>query len=301
MFENIILPARINDFLTLFLGLIIEAFPFVLLGIIVSVLVAIYFKDEWLQSFTKLNPFLSHLLISVFGVFMPVCECGNIPVVRRFLQKGFKVSHAVTFLLAAPIVNPVTFYSTWEAFSFDRSVAIIRIVSALLIANLIGFIISLKSKQEDLLQPSFIIECAKDNHDHEHSKTEVALDIFQREFVQVMGMLMIGAFIAALSQTFIPREMIASIGSDLFLSIIAMMVLAFVISICSNVDAFFALSYSGSFTLGSIMTFLVFGPMIDIKILTMLRTTFKAKALLIISVLVALLSILVGLLVTLFK
>jgi hypothetical protein len=288
---------QIQDFVTLFLGLIVEAFPFVVLGVLVSVLVALFLKDEWVLKILPKNKVLSHMMLSGMGVLMPVCECGNVPVVRRLLLKGFSVSHAVTFLLAAPILNPITIWSTLEAFSGDHSVAVIRLVAAFVIANGIGLLISLHRKQETLLQQEFYAEVCDPHHHHSHGKLGEALEIFQTEFVTVMRMLVIGALIAAASQVFMPREIIVSIGSNVFLSVIAMIVLAFVISICANVDAFFALNFAQTFSIGSIISFLVFGPMIDIKMLSMLRTTFTVKFLVILTTLVFLSSMTVGLLV----
>lgn len=298
----VISGAQLQDFVTLFLGLVVEAFPFVVLGVIISVLIALFFKEEWLVRFLPQNTILSHMMLSVMGILLPVCECGNVPVVRRLLLKGFKSSHAITFLLAAPILNPITLFSTLEAFSYDKSIALIRIVAAFIIANLVGLFFSLVKKDEELLTEKFHHEvCEHDHSDHSKSKFGLGLELFQREFLNVMSMLVVGAFIAAISQSFIPREIIMAIGGNLFGSIIAMMVLAFVISICANVDAFFALSYASNFTVGSIMSFLVFGPMIDIKMLAMLRATFKTKTLVMISALVALLSIITGLIVNIIK
>lgn len=296
---NIDLPLQLQDFVTLFLGLIVEAFPFVVLGVLISVIVALVNSEQLLVRLLPKNNILSHLVISFMGMLMPVCECGNVPVVRRLLVSGFNVSHAVTFLLAAPIVNPITLWATLEAFSFEPAVAFIRIAAAVAIAVSLGLIISRNRHQEQLLNETFYEHQVCNHEHHHHTKLGTAVDVFTSEFVTVMRMLIIGAAIAATSQVFIPRDVILTVGSDPILSIIAMLILAFVISICANVDAFFALSYAGSFSLGSIMTFLVFGPMIDIKMLTMLRTTFKANFLLFMSFFVGLASVALGLLVNL--
>lgn len=314
-----ILFLRLQDFLTLTVSIIIEAFPFIILGTLISVIVE-------LDAFEKLGKFITknktilfplHLLIegfkkidnvlnkftlysnfkiSILGIFLPVCECGNIPVARRFMLKGYTTAQSVTFLLAAPIINPVTIITTYEAFSFDIRILIFRVLSALFIANFIGFLISKFTKDEDILENKFYAEVCEHDHDHEHKKDlNYSLNIFSKEFISMTKALIIGAMIASAVQVLLPREVIVSIGSNPVLSVFAMIILAFVVSICSNVDAFFALSYSAFFTSGSLLAFLVFGPLIDIKILAMLRSTFKVKFLVSITVLVTLFSILVGL------
>lgn len=289
-----------QDLITLFLGLIVEATPFVVLGVLISSIVGIIDTQKVINWLTPKNRFFSHFVLSILGIFMPVCECGNVPVVRRFMLSGLNVSQAVTFLLAAPIVNPITFISTIEAFSFDHSIAFIRIVAALFIANMVGLLFSTRKNQEEFLTEEFYAEVCE--HDHgPTNKLDRALYIFRHEFIIVMRMMVVGSIIAAATQTFIPREVILNIGINPLLSVIAMFILAFVISICANVDAFFALSYANTFSAGSILTFLVFGPMIDIKMLSMLRTTFKLKFLMQLTLIVSLASISLGLIVNLIK
>lgn len=287
----------LQDLITIFLGITVEAFPFLIIGVCFSVLVELFIKSEWILKIVPKNRFISHPLIAVIGVFMPVCECGNVPVARRFLMHKFTVSQTITFLLAAPIINPITFISTLEAFNFDKSVAIYRVVAAYVIAVFVGILISFKKNQEDFLTESMVHEIDICEHDHSHEgKFEKGLEVFKNEFFTTAKLLMIGALIAALTQTLLPRSVIESVGSSPTLSILAMLILAFIVSICSNIDAFFALAYVNTFTLGSLITFLVFGPMIDMKILTMLKSTFKTKLLIFLTVIVALLSALAGLL-----
>ncbi len=289
---DIVLP-MIGEVFTLFLGLVIEAFPFIVLGVVLSVLIALFVKDEWIERYVPQNRFLSHPLLALLGILLPVCQCGNIPVARRLLAKKFPVSQAVTFMLAAPIVNPITFVTTLEAFNVDPMVAYIRIAAGFVIAVGIGIGISFMDDQNTLLRREFIAEVCEPAHKHKHKWSE-AVSIFQHEFIGMFRMLFVGAAIAALVQGFVPRSVIAQLGSHALLSIIAMMGLSFVIALCSNVDAFFVLSYSQTFTLGSLMAFMTFGPSINIKILSMLRSTFTARALIMISLAVAVSSLALG-------
>ena len=113
----------------------------------------------------------------------------------------------------------------------------------------------------------------------------------------MLKVLCLGAVIAGLTQVFVPRDVLTSLGGHPVFSILAMIGLAFIVSICANVDAFFALAYANTFTTGSIVAFLVFGPMVDIKMLVLMRTTYKVRLLAVITLVVALSSILIGLVV----
>lgn len=283
---------QIQEIFTLFLGLMIEAFPFIVLGVTISTLIALYVKEDKILKYLPKNKFISHAIVGFMGVFVPVCECGNIPVARRLILKKFSVSQATTFLLAAPIVNPITFITTLEAFNIDKNIAIMRVVFGYVVALIIGLIISYRKNQGSFLRDEFFTETCE-VHDHDHNKHR-GWEIFQREFIGVFRLLFIGAIIAALTQSLVPREFLNAVGSHPILSIFAMVFLGFVVSMCSNVDAFFALSYSTTFTLGSLMAFMVFGPMIDIKILSMLRSTFRARFLVWLSIAVAMSAVLIG-------
>lgn len=295
-----VISSKLNDLLTTFRSIFVQAIPFVLLGALVSAIVNVYVKQEWLLRLIPKNKYLGHITISLFGVLMPVCECGNVPIGRSLVMKGVRVSQVITFLLAAPIINPVTILATWEAFQ-DPVILITRVVGAFFIANFIGILFSFKKDQNELLAKEFYAEVCETDHHHDHGpKLKQFVTIFTKEFVLIMEMLVIGAGIAALFQTFIPRELLLSIGSSPLLSILAMILFSFVISVCSSVDAFIVLPYVSTFTTGSIVSYLIFGPMIDIKILTLMRSTFTARTLVILTTLVTLFSILIGLMVNFF-
>ena len=293
-FLPIDLPKQVQDFITLSLGVIIEALPFVMLGVFFSIAVRLWLPHDWLLKYLPKQPFLRRALISLFGVFMPVCECGNVPLARGLLAKGLTPAESLTFLLAAPILNPVTIITTQQAFSDDNTVLIARILGGFLIANLIGWIYS-STRQDAMLRPEFIAIC-KEKKDNSNRLVE-ALHFFKHETRSMMPALVIGAMVAGFIQVVVPRETILLLGNSPAWSVLVMAVLAFVVSICSSVDAFFALAFRGSFTSGSLVSFLTFGPMIDVKMLSLMRTTYRRNILLQVSVLVFLMSMLIGLVV----
>jgi uncharacterized membrane protein YraQ (UPF0718 family) len=301
------LPTELQDFVTLTLSVVVEALPFVILGALVSVLIRLFATTQRLMRLLPKRPLLRRLSISFLGSFMPVCECGNVPVARGLVIGGMSPAESMTFLLAAPIINPVTFLTTSQAFRLDPSIVWIRMAGALLIANLLGGLVALYKDQMGLVSKGFYrtlceVEAADDHrhdghHGHHHAseKWQEGVEIFGQEVSLMLKMLCLGAVIAGLTQVFVPRDVLTSLGGHPVFSILAMIALAFIISICSNVDAFFALAYSNTFTAGSIVAFLVFGAMIDIKMLALMRTTYKAWLLAAMTLVVALSSILIGL------
>jgi len=291
------LPNEVQDLLTLSISVVIESLPFVILGILLSIVVQVWLPDGILMKYLPRNPVLRRFCISLFGILLPVCECGNVPLARGLIVGGFTVPESMTFLLAAPIVNPITIITTHQAFGFDDGILVARILGGLAIANIIGWLFSLHPRQDALLTPGFAAECRRAPDEHDHSRVAKSVDIFIREASVIMPALFIGALVAGAIQVAVPRDVLVSLGSNPLWSILAMMVLAFVIAVCSNVDAFFILPFANTFMPGSIATFLVFGPIIDIKMLAILRTTFTTRVLVQLTVVVGLLSALVGLVV----
>lgn len=289
------LPNTLQDLITLSNSVLIESLPFVILGIILSVTVQIWIPSSTLFNLLPKWAPLRRAIISLMGVFMPVCECGNMPLARGLILKGFTVSESLVFLLAAPILNPVTIITTHQAFREDNIVLFARIAGGFLIANIVGWIFSKHNNPESLLTENFAKLC-KEQKPHSHkNKVHESIELFIREANIILPALFIGALIAGIVQVGIPREFLLTLGNHPVISVAVMMCLAVIISICSNVDAFFALAFSNSFTVGSLVSFLIIGPIVDIKMLSLMRTTYKTALLVRLTIITALISALIGL------
>lgn len=288
------LPAQAQDWISIFLGILVEATPFLLLGILVSSVVHVFVSEDRLLRYVPKNPVLSLLPALGMGMLMPVCECGNVAVARRFLAKGVPISTCIAFLLGAPILNPVAIFATAIAFRYQPSMVWMRAGLALLIASAIGLTIGSLGKGEAILAASLTRDADHAEHEHHHhdhgdggfgGKVNAVAQQAGSEFMGMMRVLLLGAGIAAATQVLIPRSAITGIGTGLVLSIVAMMSLAFVLSICSTVDAFFALSYSGFFPTPALLAFLVFGPMLGMKTTGLMLTAFRPRVVLAIAAL----------------
>jgi uncharacterized membrane protein YraQ (UPF0718 family) len=277
------LAPRAQALVTIFLGIVIEALPFLLAGVLVSSAIHLFVSTETIQRLSPRSPWGAAALGALLGLAFPVCECGSIPTARRLLDRGAPAALGIAFVLAAPVVNPIVIVSTWVAFSGDPLIVGGRIVLTIIIAMLIGVVVGRAGSA--CRSPAASAALHHDHHhDHDHAHDRAAgwgtriravLDHSADEVFEMGRYLIIGAMIAATLQVAIPRAALLAIGGDAFGGTFALMVLAMVLSICSTVDAFVALSFVGTFSSGAILAFLVFGPMIDIKALLMLTTTFN--------------------------
>jgi uncharacterized protein len=234
--------------------------------------------------FTRLpkNKILSVVLGAFLGLLFPVCECGVIPLVRRLYQKGLPFSTGIAFLLAAPILNPIVLISTYTAFG-NGSVFWGRIIITFIVAAASGMFFSLHEAPEKLLSEHTAPACP--THHHPQNSTNPIKNklirvglITSEEFLEMGVFLILGALVAALMQTLLPQQTLLSLGGRPIVSILIMIALGVLLSICSTVDAFVALSFAASFSSGSILAFLVYGPMVDIKSIFMYTRVFKKKA-----------------------
>jgi len=298
------LPDRFRDFITLSTSVIIESLPFVFLGILISIVVRFWVPEHWLHRVMPRTPWLRRVVISLVGVLLPVCECGNVPLARGFLMKGFSVPEAMTFLLAAPILNPVTIVTTYQAFGWNDGILAGRILGGFAIANLVGWVFSRHPQPEALLTPRFEASCRVEvaggsgteglSSGAQRVKLRSAVVAFAEETSTMLPALIVGSAIAGAIQVGLSREILVALGSNPIWSVLALMILAFVIAICSNVDAFFILAFGSTFLPGGIVAFLVFGAMVDVKMITLMRTTFTTGALVRLVAIVALASLALG-------
>lgn len=287
------LPDAGRDFVTLSASVFIESLPFVFLGIAISVLVQLWVPERVWQRYLPRNPFLRRLVLSLLGVLFPVCECGNVPLARGLMMRGVDVGGALTFLLAAPILNPVTIITTYQAFGWQDGILVARIAGAFVIANLLGWLFSRHPDPSSLLTERFEASCHA-TPPASRSRAARSARLFAEETTTMLPALVAGSAIAGAIQVGVPRTLLVELGGNPVWSVLVLMALAFVVSVCSNVDAFFILSFAATFSPGGIVAFLVFGAMVDIKMLALLRTTFTTRALALIAAFVGLCALVLG-------
>ncbi|WP_238456310.1 permease [Desulfotruncus arcticus] len=290
------------NFKIIFLSIIIEALPFILIGVFVSAVLQNFVSEETIRRILPRNKMANLLLASFLGIIFPVCECGIVPITRRLISKGVPLYSAVTFMLAAPIINPVVASSTAVAFSAAPPMVWFRLGLAFFVSFVAGLLLSFWFDSRELkggaLQSLCGCGCTHDHHNYNyHARPTMAtklINTFQNacdEFFDMGKYLIMGASLAALVQTFVSRDIILHIGQNSLSSIAAMMTFAFGVSVCSSADAFIAASFAGNFTTGSLLAFMVFGPMIDMKNILMMLSAFKTRFVLALVVIIALLVI----------
>ncbi len=286
---------NLSTLTTIFLGIIIEGVPFLLLGTLASGLLEIYFDQNDLHRLIPRNPLGGAIVGAMLGMFFPVCECGSVPLTRRLFKKGLPVSVGVSFLLAAPVMNPIVIASTAAAFGLGP-VLYLRVGFSLLIAVTTGLIFSTQKHPEKLLNANAWAAISGGSEALPLSGIAPAETAFVRpslrvglprvleiavdEFFEMGRFLVLGSLIAALVQTVVPQTLLLQVSNGPVISVLAMMALAVVLSICSTVDAFIALAFANTFSLGSVLAFLVFGPMVDFKSTLLFLQVFKPKAVL---------------------
>ena len=286
---------RFPDFAFSFLSILFEGIPFLLLGSLLSGAIDAFVPARVLTRFLPKNPNLAIVLSGLLGLIFPMCECGSVVVIRRFIRKGLPISCAVTYMLGAPIVSPLVALSTFAAFR-GQSPAVMTSLRMLLgfgIAVLVGFLVRfippeklLQQKVIDTLpgrrRTAFRIDpsgTAGDTIEAEMSgsASEKALRALQSaasDFLDVAFFFVIGAAIAATFNTAINQQLILPLAANPFGAILAMMLLAFVLALCSSTDAFIAASFV-TFPFAAKLAFLVFGPVFDVKLFFLYGAVFR--------------------------
>lgn len=329
------LPDSVLQMSMIFLSIVIEALPFVLLGCLISGTLHVFLTPERVRRFLPKNRLAAIVVGCVMGVFFPSCECGIVPIVNQFVKKDVPQHTAFAFMLTAPIVNPIVIFSTYIAFGNSWRFAALRVGGAVLVAMVVGIWLAYFNTQATLKHPQNSPAPSKESAcllgpatvaAHDFDRPAVAVTAFAadpgaaaadlasvadgtaveglrenqsgnvavnfRHFQSQLGhlmkhsldeffdtgrYLMIGALIASAMQTYLPTAALLTLGSSKILAILVMLVLALVMSLCSEADAFIGSSLLSLFGTAPVVAFLVFGPMVDIKNLLMMNRYFNNK------------------------
>ena len=315
-------PARLATAWALFQGLLIEALPFLLIGVLISAAARWCAPGgQWLRRLPS-HPVLGPLSGAALGFALPACECGNVPVARQLLVGGAPLGAALGFLFAAPVLNPIVLASTWAAFPNQPWLLLARPLGAVLVAVGLALLLRLVPEAE-LLQGDLLAERRLALPLSEVSLLErrggvlgggvlgggalaaatgtprrpSLAELFRhggQEFLNLALLLVLGCLLAALVQTFVPRTWLLTVGGAPTLSILALMLLAMVVSVCSSVDAFLALSFAAQVTPGALLAFLLLGPVIDLKLVGLLGLLLRPRGLLLTIAGAGLLVLLIG-------
>ena len=281
-------------------AIFIEAMPFLVIGALFSATIEVFVSAERLvRHIPKSVPGGLALGIGA-GFILPTCECGVVPIVRRLMQKGVPPFIAVAYMLAAPIVNPIVLTSTYIAFRGSLTMVLARVMLAALVATAVGlYARRLKNvvrnsndscncghaNHHDHSAQLFIQQHACNCghiHNHDHSREPLIHKIKSvmmhaaQDFMDMGKFLILGAMAAAAFKTLLPENMMSFFGGNLVLSIMGMMILAILLSICSEADAFVAASFQ-MFPAGARLAFIAIGPMVDLKLIGMYALTFHRR------------------------
>jgi uncharacterized membrane protein YraQ (UPF0718 family) len=254
----------------IFTSIMVEAVPFVLIGALVSAAVAVYVPDRAFARIGSLPAALQVPGAAAAGLAFPVCECGSVPVARRLLLRGLHPAAAITFMLAAPIVNPVVIASTWVAYgggSRGAEMVAGRSGLGLGVAVLAGWLLAPRARAVRVPEPI---------HEHPPDRRTGFVEHLAGDFVYMARFLALGAALSALLQTVVPQTVLSGVAGSAVLATLALMGLAFMLSLCSEADAFVATSFT-AFPLGAQLGFLVLGPIADVKLAVLYEATFRRR------------------------
>jgi uncharacterized membrane protein YraQ (UPF0718 family) len=269
--------AWVRTYLVIFGSLLIQALPFVTLGAMAAAAVEVFMPIGTLEKLGRLPRPLQLPAAALAGLAFPICECGSVPMARRLALRGLAPSAAVTFMLAAPVLNPVVVASTFIAFRGRSTLWTMvggRFLLGFLVAVAVGWVVGGRSSDE-LLKP-------RPGDAHEDHVPLGRPEVRWRRFFGHLGndflfmgrYLILGATAAAAIQTFLPTSVLDGLAGQAVLSLVALMALAAMLSLCSESDAFVAASFV-QFGPSAQLAFLVFGPMVDLKLIALYSGTFR--------------------------
>lgn len=291
-----------GDFAVAFLSVLLEGIPFLLLGSLISGLVDAFVAPERLARILPRNPVAAVIMSGLLGLIFPMCECGSVVVIRRFLRKGLPVGCAVTYMLGAPIVSPLVALSTFAAFSGQHPLeaTLLRLAMGFSIAVAVGLIVQ-KLPSHSILQPGVTgpeipstparsaLRIASEPSDQSlppstlSARLQRAVYSASTDFLDVAVFFIVGAAITSLLSTSVDRSLLTPFASNPLIAIITLMLAAAALALCSTTDAFIAATSFPTFPFTAKLAFLVFGPMFDLKLYWLYGLIFKRRAVLLLA------------------
>lgn len=292
---------QIRDFLLTFSSILWEAMPFIVLGALIAGILEEFLPGHWITKFMPKNPLAAAAVGGSLGLIFPMCECGIVVVMRRLLKKGLPLSCCIAYMLAGPILNVVVLLSTFYAFKTHEvngyrigyDMVLLRAGLGFLIATTTGVIVYLVSKKNGpaslvtvaIAPPKpTLLPMADGDEPVAPAKPKSLLKRFSNisgtalhDFMDITVFLILGAILAACAKLYLQAGTIESISQEQpVVAIPLMMLVAVLMCLCSEADAFVAASFT-KMHVSAKLAFLVLGPMLDLKLLMMFTRVFRAK------------------------
>jgi uncharacterized membrane protein YraQ (UPF0718 family) len=252
---------RLQTWSTVFVSVMVQATPFLVFGVLLSAVIAVFVPTSFFDRVLPRNPAAAVPVASAAGIVLPGCECGSVPIAGALVRRGITPAAAFAFLLAAPAINPIVLTATAVAFPGNPEMVLARGVASILAACVMGWL-WLKLGRTDWIRLPRRPDVDPTN------RWSAFWASCRHDIVHAGGFLALGAALAATVNTLIPTQWMLAVAGEPVLSVLALAVLAVLLSICSEADAFVAASLQ-EFSLTARLAFLVVGPMIDLKLFAM--------------------------------
>ncbi len=302
--------SQLNYALTLFVSHVVQSLPFLLLGIMVSSGLLAFFDEHQLVSKLPRNRILGAIVGSSLGMILPVGQYGNIPVTRRFLLQGVSIPLSVSFLIAAPTINPFIIGISWTILGDHPRLLFLRILGAWLISIIMGLIFSAYPNQppreteklsplaiySTLVQSGTLLRASETtqplhragNLIYEYQSTPAIPQSWPRrlylfadnliqELLELGSILMVGCAIATAIQVFLPQGQLLAWAQNPVTQILVMSLFSVVLAVGSLWTPYFVSPLTATFVYGSNLTFLLLSSLIDLKSVILLLTTLRPK------------------------
>lgn len=259
--------AGVRTAATVFVAVCVQALPFLVLGVLVSGAIAAFVSPAALRRILPRSPVAAVPVAGVAGMALPGCECASVPVARRLMTQGVPDAVALTFLLAAPAVNPVVLVATAVAFPGEPRMVLARFAGSLATACLLGWL------WQRFGRPEWITARAGGQAPPSTNRWVVLVETARHDLVAAGGYLVLGALAAAGLAVLVPSAWTDALAGHVVLAVVVMAVLAVVLALCSEADAFVVASLT-TLPLLPRLVFLVVGPAVDVKLVALQIGTF---------------------------
>ena len=271
----------ISRMIAIFSGITLQSLPFLAISSLIAAAIEVFLSPHQLARIFPRGRVAGCLVAFVYSALLPVCDCSTVPLVRTLLRRGVPPRTVFIILFAAPSINPLVLFSTWYAFGPSLKAVSLRVAAAIICTTLIATLLSIRMPSLTAVlrqsESDDACDCSDGCGVHAAQTTRGRFSSASASaFLRVVPYMLIGAALSSAIQGLLPTGFMTGHTSP-YVSIAVAMLMAFILSQCSSSDAIVARSMTSLLPPGALMTFMLMGPMLDVKNIFMLSAVFSTR------------------------
>ena len=208
---------------------------YVLIGLIFVGIVHLYVSEDWIKTHLGANSNkYSALKGALYGIPLPLCSCGVIPLAISLRQKGASKKAVTSFFITTPMTGIDSIIATYGVFGLPM--AIIRVLSSFISGVVAGIFVKESNdniQKEERKSCCSSSCCSSSTHIKENKFKQAFYYSINEVFSDIAKPMFYGLILATLLMLLIPNNSVEFLNDNLFVTYALVFVVALPLYVCS--------------------------------------------------------------------